>query len=329
MQAMAGRTFNGYSCSTVENKINYFSIEDYEGQVTFPAGFVKGDYIEFLRTAPINAGASGNYEISISYVRGSIAAAATYLASVSHNNSNLWREAGRVNSNGFGSSGSAGHNFTIDFNTQYGNPRIRIRAINTLGDLASPLTVNVKVRSINANSIWTALNVTGNDLTVNKLLPMTNDWSLYVGNPYKTDGAQIAIKAIENGNVGIGIANPDSKLSVNGNIRAKEIKVETANWPDYVFTDAYKLPALADIEKHIKEKGHLPEIQSAVEVEKNGVDLGEMNARLLKKIEELTLYVIQENKINLKNTQRLEAQELQIKLLMEKLDSANPRKAKN
>lgn len=327
MQAMAENSTNGYSDLIIENKTTNLVIEDYEGQVTFPAAFVKGDYIEFLRTAPINAGSSGNYEISISYVRGSIAAAATYLASVSHNNSNLWREAGRVNSNGFGSSGSAGHNFTIDFNTQYGSPRMRIRAINTLGD-ATPLTVNIKVRSINANTAWTVLDVRGNDLTVNKLLPMTNDWSLYVGNPYKTDGAQIAIKAIENGNVGIGTASPDSKLSVKGNIRAQEIKVEATNWPDYVFTNTYKLATLADIEKHIKEKGHLPEIQSAAEVEKNGVDLGEMNARLLKKIEELTLYLIQENKINVKNTQRLEAQELQIKLLMEKLDLTDPKKVK-
>lgn len=329
MQAIAGRSLNRYSFRTAENQMNYLSLEDYQGHVTFPAGFVKGDYIEFLRTEPVNAGASGNYEISISYVRGSIAAAATYLASVTHNNSNLWREAGRVNSNGYAGSGSAGHNFTIDFNTQYGSPRIRVRAINTLGELAAPITVNIKVRSINLNANWTALNVTGNDLTVNKLLPMTNDWSLYVGNTYKTDGAQIAIKAIENGNVGIGLSNPDSKLSVNGNIRAKEIKVEAANWPDYVFTDAYKLPALAEIEKHIKEKGHLPEIQSAAEVERNGVNLGEINAQLLKKIEELTLYLIQENKINVKNTQRLEAQELQIRLLIDKLDSFNGARAKN
>lgn len=297
--------------------------DEYEGQVTFPAGFVVGDYIEFLKTSPINAGSSGYYEISISYLRNSIAAGATYIASVAHSNNNsqdLWREAGRINSNGYASSGSAGHNFAVDFNTLYGNSRMRVRAINTLGSRTEPLTVRIKVRSINANAGWTVLNATGNDLTVNKLLPMTNDWSLYVGNTYKIDGAQIAIKALENGNVGIGTATPDSKLSVNGNIRAKEIKVENGNWPDYVFAKSYQLPTLEETEQHINDKNHLPGIPSAKDVEQNGVDLGEMNALLLKKIEELTLYLIRENKINASNLKRLDEQDLKIKLLTEKLE---------
>ena len=98
------------------------------------------------------------------------------------------------------------------------------------------------------------------------------------------------------GNVGIGTTTPNAKLAVNGNIRAKEIKVETTNWPDYVFEKDYKLPSLRDTEKHIKEKGHLPGIPSAEEVKANGVDLGEMNAKLLKKIEELTLHLIEKDK---------------------------------
>lgn len=99
-----------------------------------------------------------------------------------------------------------------------------------------------------------------------------------------------------NGNVGIGTATPREKLSVNGNIRAKEVKVEIQNWPDYVFTKEYTLPSLAETEKHIKEKGHLPGIPSVAEINANGMDVGEMNAKLLKKIEELTLYVIFLNK---------------------------------
>ena len=91
------------------------------------------------------------------------------------------------------------------------------------------------------------------------------------------------------GNVGIGTTTPKEKLSVNGNIRAKEIKVETANWPDYVFAKDYALPSLKETEQHIQEKGHLPGIPSAQEVKSNGVDLGELNAKLLKKIEEMTL----------------------------------------
>ncbi len=101
------------------------------------------------------------------------------------------------------------------------------------------------------------------------------------------------------GNVGIGTIDPKGyKLAVNGNIRAKEIKVEAANWPDYVFAKDYALPSLKETEKHIQEKGHLPGIPSAQEVKSSGVDLGEMNAKLLKKIEELTLYLIEMKKEN-------------------------------
>mgnify|MGYP003575561206 CR=1 FL=1 len=100
----------------------------------------------------------------------------------------------------------------------------------------------------------------------------------------------------ENGLVGIGTLTPRELLSVNGKIRAKEIKVETANWPDYVFYREHKLTPLEDVESYIKTNNHLPEIPSAIEVTKEGISLGEMNAKLLKKIEELTLYLIEQNK---------------------------------
>jgi hypothetical protein len=99
------------------------------------------------------------------------------------------------------------------------------------------------------------------------------------------------------GNVGIGTTDTRNyKLAVNGNIRAKEIKVEATPWPDYVFNSSYKLPSLSETELFIKENHHLPQIPSAAEVEKEGISLGEMNAKLLKKIEELTLHLIEQNK---------------------------------
>ena len=101
---------------------------------------------------------------------------------------------------------------------------------------------------------------------------------------------------VDNGNVGIGVSNPLNKLDVNGLIHAKEVKVDLQNWPDYVFKKEYGLMPLAEVEKFIKENGHLSNIPSASEVEKDGVKLGEMNAKFLEKIEELTLYVIQLNK---------------------------------
>ncbi|RPE06021.1 hypothetical protein EGT74_27110 [Chitinophaga lutea] len=99
-----------------------------------------------------------------------------------------------------------------------------------------------------------------------------------------------------NGNVGIGTANPDEKLSVKGTIKAMRVKVLQEGWADFVFADSYKLPSLMEVERFITEHRHLPEIPSEKEVAENGVDLGEMNRRLLQKVEELTLYIIQQEK---------------------------------
>jgi hypothetical protein len=112
------------------------------------------------------------------------------------------------------------------------------------------------------------------------------------------------------GNVGIGTTTMGShKLAVEGSIGAREIKVEASGWSDFVFENNYKLRTLEEVEKYINENKHLPEIPSEIDVVENGFYLGEMNAKLLQKIEELTLYLIEENKEN--NRQQKLIEELQ------------------
>ena len=109
------------------------------------------------------------------------------------------------------------------------------------------------------------------------------------------NGAQIRL--MSNGNVGIGTLNPQAKLAVEGNILAKEIKVKTdISVPDYVFEPDYKMQSLAEIENYVKEHKHLPEVPSAKEIGEEGLDLAAMNLALLKKVEEQTLHLIEQQK---------------------------------
>ena len=142
----------------------------------------------------------------------------------------------------------------------------------------------------------------------------------YTNNPVPVQENQIysgnismAIKA--SGNVGIGTSSPDEKLAVNGKIHAREVRVDAKDWPDYVFKPEYKLPSLNDLEKQIKEKGHLPDMPSAQMVETDGVALGNMVKQLLKSQEQLTLYIIK--------------QEKQIKKLQQQLNCYGLRKKKS
>lgn len=104
------------------------------------------------------------------------------------------------------------------------------------------------------------------------------------------------LTVLSNGNVGIGIITPQNKLSVNGHIWATEIKVSLKDAADWVFEENYNLKPLSEVETYIKENKHLPEIPSAEEFRKNDLKVSEMTNKLLQKIEELTLYAIEQEK---------------------------------
>ncbi len=118
----------------------------------------------------------------------------------------------------------------------------------------------------------------------------------------------------QSGNVGIGEKpKANVRLAVDGKIETRSVEIHNVGWADFVFNDDYKLPTLEEVEQHIEEKGHLKDIPSAKEVEENGIFVGEMHSKLLQKIEELTLYLIDQNK-------RLKVLEQENTILKEKIN---------
>jgi phage-related tail fiber protein len=129
-------------------------------------------------------------------------------------------------------------------------------------------------------------------------------------------GGNITGSFLVQGNMGIGTTNPDQKLTVKGKIHAEEIIVDLAVPADYVFKPNYKLMPLKQVEQFVKTNSHLPEIPSAGEITKNGLNIGEMQNKLLQKVEELTLYMIGQQKT-------IDQQQAQIKELNNKLSKLN------
>lgn len=140
--------------------------------------------------------------------------------------------------------------------------------------------------------------------------------------PYNTNNYTPLMHVNANGIVGIGATvttEPGYKLFVAEGIRTRKVKVDGLNWADYVFHSNYRLRPLSEVEQYIKANGHLPEVPSEEEVKKEGIDLGNNQATLLKKIEELTLYVIEQNKRQDNQEKLIQEQRLQLKNQQERL----------
>jgi hypothetical protein len=192
-----------------------------------------------------------------------------------------------------------------------GNTKLLFR-IGGSGGTANHVMNNHWLLRDEAGSSWTSIRFhDGLSVDASYLTPKTDTrtwWERDPNNNIQSWGnANSTYLTINNGSVGIGTTNPGSfKLAVEGIIGAREVQVTTANpWPDYVFSPAYKLRPLFEVEQYINANSHLPDVPSAREVKENGLKLGEMDAILLKKIEELTLYMIDLKKENETLKQRI------------------------
>ncbi|MNL04033.1 hypothetical protein D3C87_1245910 [compost metagenome] len=123
----------------------------------------------------------------------------------------------------------------------------------------------------------------------------------------------------QEGSVGIGTVSPVYKLDVCGTIRAKEIRVDMLGGCDFVFNDDYKLMDLNKLEEFVTRNKHLPQIASEKEMIANGLEMKEFQMKLLQKIEELTLYTIEQNKKLEKQNKKSEKQEQELKILKVKI----------
>ncbi len=188
------------------------------------------------------------------------------------------------------------------------NPSSRLH-VNSGSD--NSVITNLKLQggegSSSGSSLMFASSYVPVDYQTGKISALTMGW----GTDFKSDltfqtnsGSQgnsltEKMRITSGGKLGIGTTNPDEMLTVNGKIHAREVRVDNSiPTPDYVFNKDYQLMSLADVKNYVDKNHHLPEVPSAAEVEKDGLKLGEMNLILLKKVEELTLHLIDLKKEN-------------------------------
>lgn len=208
-------------------------------------------------------------------------------------------------------------------NTQYGKLDFVRGGINTYmridqhGNIGIGTTSPTEKLDVNGKTIVNSLRIDSNNPIPsvngfsNRMEFTTGGTAAIVFHPGELDELMFGMH--NNGNfywgTGSSATNPNyysmylngnnGDLGIRGKLTSNEVKVKIGGWSDFVFENSYALPTLKEVEQHIKEKGHLKDIPSAKDVEENGIYLGEMNAKLLQKIEELTLYAIeQEKKIN-------------------------------
>jgi hypothetical protein len=197
------------------------------------------------------------------------------------------------------------------------------QALSLKGNLAiSPIGVTSDEK-YNGNLMITKAAASGQHIN----LVRQGQWSWSIGTVYNQNSFAIGTTTLSDasftapafiidtqGKIGIGTTAPDYLLTVNGIIHAKEVKIDLSGaLADYVFDNNYDLMPLHQVEQFVKENKHLPEIPSAKEVQNEGLSIGDMQNKLLKKVEELTLYVIEQDKKITEQNQKIKELEKKVK----------------
>lgn len=176
----------------------------------------------------------------------------------------------------------------------------------TVGIFSTLFVCTTKAQDINFSSEYNTLRfplsltyqggITGDDGNYKKLTLFHGNAIVFETGTNTISYSNTRMIINNTGNVGIGTINPLNKLDVNGTMHSKQVNIDLNGWADYVFNKDYQLPSLKDIKAYINLNHHLPDMPSEQEVIKDGLNLGEMNKLLTKKVEELTLYLIEKDK---------------------------------
>jgi len=242
-------------------------------------------------------------------------------------NSNPWPTTGNV---GIGTS-SPGVKLDVVTNMSTGDETQNISyfGYSKLGNRTGIYIQDIRYSSPNTARSTKLLSVSGFGTTYNGYIEFnppstTNTTKSAVSFGYNNVEA---MRINQDGKVRIGlgtndIKTPDGyKLFVEDGILTEKVKVAvktTTNWADYVFAPDYKLMPLNEVEQFTKENNHLPNVPSAEEMVNNGLDVAQMDAKLMEKVEELTLYIIEQNKVNQKQAKEIEELKVMVKLLIDK-----------
>ena len=188
-----------------------------------------------------------------------------------------------------------------------------LATVSVSGNTLTITGVNPGPVNVTARLGTTTSTTTSTDIRVTVLAG--SPWSVSgAGNVYRLDG-----------NVGIGVDDPDERLVVDGRVKAEEIHIEDVTPADYVFDEDYDLMSLDELKEHIRGHGHLPGIAPGAEMEAEGVSVGRMQTRLLEKVEELTLYTIDQHMTISSQRRFINAQERQLALQQLYIESLEKR----